>query len=83
MRLWHRLFSEHPASVGEDYFEHLRAASSFGGRMLLGGLACLAHGIFPFLFTTTGSGLIRQLHADMVQNRQRQSISQQGLSGAD
>lgn len=53
-----RLFTEHPASVGESYVEHFGMASGFGFRMILGGLACLVHGILPFLFTKTGSRII-------------------------
>ena len=37
----HRLFTEHPESVGESYLQHLMAATTFGVRMVLGGLACL------------------------------------------
>lgn len=57
------LFTRHPASVGETYGEHLRQAASFGGPMILAGLACLVHGLFPFLFARTGSDAIRRLHA--------------------
>lgn len=65
-------FTEHPASVGESYFEHMGMAGSFGFAMLKGGLACLVHGIFPFLCTTTGSQTVRRLHERMVTNRVRQ-----------
>lgn len=67
----HELFNDHPASVGESYAEHLAAASGFGWRMILAGLACLAHGLLPFLFTRTGSDAIRDLHTRMVTNRRR------------
>ncbi len=63
------LFTDHPDSVGETYFEHMGTAFSFGGRMVLGGLACLMHGLLPFLFTKTGSGLITQLHDEMLAHR--------------
>ena len=56
-------FTEHPRSVGEGYFEHLRFASGVGGRMLAGGLACFVHAFFPFLCATTGSRTIIRLHA--------------------
>ena len=46
-------------------------ASGFGLRMIAGGLACLVHGIFPFLFTRTGSEAIRELHARMVTHRRQ------------
>ena len=64
-----KLFTEHPASVGETYGEHFVMASGFGLRMILGGCACLVHGIFPFLFVKTGSQQIATLHTTMVTNR--------------
>lgn len=65
------LFTDHPQSVGESYVEHLGMAGGFGGRMILGGLACLVHGLLPFLFTKTGSRIITDLHGRMVTNRSR------------
>ena len=67
----HKLFTEHPASVGETYFEHLGAAASFAGWMLVATLACFIHAIFPFLCVTTGSSIIKRLHDRMVVNRAR------------
>ena len=55
-------FTAHPKSVGESYGEHLVFASGTGFRMVLGGLACIAHGLLPFLFTRTGSRTIVALH---------------------
>ncbi|ANY21181.1 hypothetical protein A6F68_02689 [Tsuneonella dongtanensis] len=63
------IFNEHPASVGETYGEHLVHASGFGFRMVLGGLACILHGLLPFLFVKTGSRQIATLHDRMVVNR--------------
>lgn len=68
-------FTEHPASVGETYFEHLRHAAGFSIRMIAGGLACLVHALLPCVFTRTGSNVIRNLNDCMVINRQRQSAS--------
>jgi hypothetical protein len=64
-----RAFCEHPASVGESYGQHLLRASGFGVRMLLAGIACLVHGIFPFLFERTGSRTITELNDRMVVDR--------------
>lgn len=64
-------FTDHPASVGETYAEHLTMASGFGVSMILGGLACLVHGLLPFLFVKTGSRTIDGLHGRMVTNRVR------------
>ncbi len=65
------LFTDHPASVGETYLEHMGMAASFGSRMFLGSLACFVHALLPFLFVKTGSGLIDTLHGEMVVNRRR------------
>jgi hypothetical protein len=64
-----RLFTEHPASVGESYLGHLHRAAWFGGRLLQAGCACFIHAIFPFLFVKTGSRIITELHATMVTGR--------------
>jgi hypothetical protein len=64
-----RAFTEHPASVGECYSEHLFRAVYFGTRMVLAGAACLVHGVLPFLFVRTGSRAIAELNDRMVVNR--------------
>jgi len=77
-----RLFTEHPASVGETYWGHLLRASWFAGKMLLGAGACLTHAIFPFLFVKTGSQAITELYSAMVTHRVAPSrevaLAQQG-----
>jgi hypothetical protein len=40
--------------------------------MIGAGIACWLHGLFPFLFCTTGSSTIRELHERMVTHRIRQ-----------
>jgi len=65
-----RAFTEHPASVGETYSEHLVKAVCFGTRMMLAGIACLLHGALPFLFVRTGSRAIADLNERMITNRQ-------------
>ena len=64
-----RLFSEHPASVGETYAQHLRTAAGFAAAMFVGALACLVHAVLPFLCVRTGSNTILRLHDRMVTNR--------------
>jgi hypothetical protein len=66
-------FRAHPATVGETYVEHFGAASSFGFTLIRAGLACLIHGVFPFLFTTTGRRAIEDLHRRMVTHRDRRT----------
>ena len=66
-----RAFTEHPASVGESYTEHLAQAACFGVRMIGAGIACLVHALLPFLFERTGSAAIAELHDRMIVNRRR------------
>jgi len=66
-----RAFTEHPATIGETYLGHLWQAGSFGLRMMFAGIACVLHGIFPFLFVTTGSDSVKGLHAEMSARRER------------
>ena len=67
-----RAFSEHPRSVGESYLEHLGTATRFSGALTVAALACLVHGLLPFLFVSTGSGQVRRLHEAMITDRSRQ-----------
>ena len=64
-----RAFTDHPASVGESYTEHLAHAACFGVRMIAAGIACLVHALLPFLFVRTGSVAITELNDRMVVNR--------------
>jgi hypothetical protein len=70
-----RIFTEHPAAVGETYWQHLTHAAGFAFWMTVGGIACLLHAIFPFTCVTTGSGIIRKLHDRMVVNRTQASAT--------
>jgi hypothetical protein len=71
MASWSRIFTAHPRSVGESYWQHMASAALFGGRMIAAGCACLLHGLLPFLFVTTGSRTVRHLHDRMITHRSR------------
>lgn len=78
-----RAFTDHPASVGESYGTHLVQASSFGFAMIGAGFACLIHGLLPFLFVTSGSRCIEDLHRRMVTHRdQRNAVPGAGVPGS-
>jgi len=70
------LFTDHPATVGENYFGHLFAAARFSGGLLLAGLVCLVHALLPFLFIKTGSRLVTGLYQHMVTQRDRRGTVQ-------
>ena len=71
-----RLFTEHPASVGESYFQHMGSALSFACRLFVAMLCCIVHAALPFLFRSTGSRIISELHERMITNRNRLRLDQ-------
>lgn len=66
-----KIFTAHPHSVGESYWQHLAMASRFGARLVSAGAACFVHGLFPFWCKSTGSTAVRALYKDMGPGRER------------
>ena len=64
-----RLFTAHPASVGETYVEHMRVALSFAAPLAAAAGAAFVHAFLPFLCETTASRTVRQLHARITARR--------------
>ena len=52
-----KMFIEHPRSVGETYLEHMFWAIVYSLSLILAGVACAIHSVFPFLFTKTASSI--------------------------
>ena len=65
------IFTDHPHSVGESYWQHLATAMGFGFSLIAAGCACFVHGIFPFWCKTTGSRAVRELANRMIHARER------------
>ena len=63
------LFTDHPRSVGESYWQHMAMSLSFAGTLALGAVAALVHALLPFLFVRTSSGIVTRLHKRMVLQR--------------
>ena len=63
------VFTEHPASAGETYGEHMRVAQSFALPLAKAAIAALVHAFLPFLFTTTASATVKSLHDRMARRR--------------
>jgi hypothetical protein len=61
-----RCFTDHPASVGETYGEHMQVALSFALPLTRAAAAAYLHAVFPFLFTTTASGIVKGLYDRMT-----------------
>ena len=64
-------FTDHPRAVGETYLEHALFACCYGVKMTWGGIAAFVHGVFPFLFQTTGSRITRELNATLDESAAR------------
>lgn len=61
-----RLFTDHPAMVGETYPEHMRTALSFAGPLAKATGAAVVHAFLPFLCTTTASDTVKGLYGRMT-----------------
>jgi len=59
--LMRNIFTEHPKSINETYLQHMKFALLFGMTMIISGMACLIHAIFPFLFIQTGTNCLIRL----------------------
>ena len=70
--------NDHLQAAGETYLQHLVKATSFAARMMAGALACLIHGLLPFLLTHTGSDCVRRLYDEMVENRRQSAGAKPG-----
>jgi hypothetical protein len=66
-----KLFTDHPKSVDENYFEHMFMAGSFGVTMVFYGLLCFVHAVLPFLFEKSASKAIDRLYVRMVTHRNK------------
>lgn len=57
------LFLDHPASVNETYFGHMRFALGFAFWLGVAAAAALVHAFIPALCETTASRILKRLHA--------------------
>ncbi len=71
MKSFSRIFTEHPATVGETWGEHALSAWGFAWRLQVAALAALVHAVLPCLCVKTASSMITSLHSKMVTHRVR------------
>jgi hypothetical protein len=60
------LFTDHPATVGESYGEHMMFAWRFGFRLFKAASKAFLHGIFPFAFETSASDEVKTLARELA-----------------
>lgn len=61
--LFARIFMDHPATVDETYFEHMRFALTFWFWLSIAAFCAFVHAFIPVLFETTASRILNRLHA--------------------
>ena len=61
--LINRLFTDHPATVNETYFGHMKFAFGFAFWLGVAAVAALVHAIIPALCETTASRILTRLHS--------------------
>ena len=66
MRIWQRVFVDHPKSVDETYFQHMRVAGWFASRLLAPGCAAIIYTVLPCLFEKTAGRMIEQMYAQIT-----------------
>ena len=66
--MFKEIFIDHPASVDETYFQHMRFAARFSAVLFAAGAAALIHALVPCLFEKTASNRIRKLYS-LIDNR--------------
>ena len=69
MRSMKSIFHDHPAKVGESYFEHLIFAFGFGWRLIKAGVAAMVHGVIPAVHETTASSVVLAMNDDLRARR--------------
>ena len=70
-----RLFSEHPASVGETYGEHFHVAGHFAFELAKASALCAVHAVFPALYTRTASTKVIALCDEMTSGARARPVT--------
>jgi hypothetical protein len=68
----HRLFLEHPRSLGMSWAQHGAGAVVIGATLLGAGAACLVHALVPGWFTQTAGKTVARIY-DHIQQRKANS----------
>ena len=55
----------HLRDVKMTYFQHLKVSLGYSYSFMTGSIKAFIHGVFPDMYTTSTSDLIRKLHKDI------------------
>jgi hypothetical protein len=67
--LVHRLFLDHPRSLGMSWAEHGIGAVAIGVTLVAAGAACLVHALVPGWFTQTAGRTVARMHDHMIRRK--------------
>jgi hypothetical protein len=65
----HRLFLDHPRSLGMSWAKHGAGAVVIGATLLGAGVACLVHALVPGWFTQTAGKTVTRIYDHIQQRR--------------
>ncbi len=63
------LFTKHPQSHNMTYLQHLYRALKFSIKMGYGSFCLFIHSLFPFLYKTKGTDIIKELYHEIDNRR--------------
>ena len=66
--LAHRLFLDHPRSLGMSWAQHGMGAVAIGATLVGAGAACLVHAVVPGWFSQTAGRTVARIY-DNIQSR--------------
>ena len=66
----HRMFVEHPRSLGMSWASHGLGAVKIGAELVGAGLACMVHALVPGWFTETAGRTVTNMHAHMMKRKE-------------
>ncbi len=72
--LMHRLFLEHPRSLGMSWVQHGVGAAKIAVELIGAGCAVLVHAVVPGWFTQTGGKTVTRIY-DHIQSRKAGSAN--------
>ena len=64
-----RLFTDHPRSLGMNWWTHGAGALRIGGELIAAGVACTVHAIVPGWFTQSAGKTVTRLYSQMQRRK--------------
>ena len=65
----HRLFVDHPRSLGMSWAGHGAGAIKIGAELIGAGCACIVHAVVPGIFTQTAGTTVTRMHDHMMKRK--------------